>query len=405
MPAAAQADNIAYVKDHNVWIANPDGSGAHQVTLDGTAALGYTDPSQADDGTLIAAHGNEIVRLRQNGRELNRFNPPASVDSASQPIDGVPQDLAISPDGSKLAYVFYTYNCPIGVPCNARQVLQYASADGSNPGYGRLFLNNPSWVTGSRILAFGGYLHQVNFDTADGGTDDDQHWFDDKDVFAQSTDLGDGELSRQGDRLALVRGYGPETHLAFYAVTGNVTSGPPPATPEPACLTNEDEAFAGPTWSPDGKSVAFDGSDGVEVLELPNVVPGDCPGATSSRTLLPGASDPDWGPAPVAPGPRDPADPDDPSDPNDPGSLSISAPAKLKLKQAARKGIRFDVSAPSAGSIDASASVGRKQVAVGSLDVSEAGVRTVRLEPVEEDGPEAAEAEDLEAPDRGQLQA
>ena len=29
-PAAANADSIVYIKDSNVWIANPDGSGQHR---------------------------------------------------------------------------------------------------------------------------------------------------------------------------------------------------------------------------------------------------------------------------------------------------------------------------------------------------------------------------------------
>ena len=37
LPAAASADSIVFVKDANVWLAHADGSGAYQVTTDGTA--------------------------------------------------------------------------------------------------------------------------------------------------------------------------------------------------------------------------------------------------------------------------------------------------------------------------------------------------------------------------------
>ena len=37
-PTAGAASSIVYVKDSNVWIANADGSGQYQVTLDGTPA-------------------------------------------------------------------------------------------------------------------------------------------------------------------------------------------------------------------------------------------------------------------------------------------------------------------------------------------------------------------------------
>jgi hypothetical protein len=49
--AAASADSIVFVKDGNVWVASPDGSGQRQLTRDGTAGQPYRSPSQADDGT------------------------------------------------------------------------------------------------------------------------------------------------------------------------------------------------------------------------------------------------------------------------------------------------------------------------------------------------------------------
>ena len=51
---AASADSLVYTRDNNIYLANPDGSGAYQVTLDGTAGSPYSSPSQADDGTIVA---------------------------------------------------------------------------------------------------------------------------------------------------------------------------------------------------------------------------------------------------------------------------------------------------------------------------------------------------------------
>ena len=47
--AAASADSIVFVKDANVWVASPDGSGQRQLTKDGTPDHPYRSPSQADD--------------------------------------------------------------------------------------------------------------------------------------------------------------------------------------------------------------------------------------------------------------------------------------------------------------------------------------------------------------------
>ncbi len=302
----AMADSIVYEKASNIWIANPDGSGQYQVTTDGTGARPYNDPSQADDGTIVAGHGQDIVRLRQNGQVLARFDPPGTTDSAGQPIDGVPQDLSVTPDGSKVAFSYYQYGCPPGASCGARTVLLYSSSTAATPvgQYGKQFRRNASWVSNNRILAFGGYQSQVNLDSPGGGDDDDQHWFDDEDINQPPTDLGDGELSRQGDRLVALRSYGGDLHMRFYAVSGDVQGGGVPGPPAEACSSGADSSLDSPTWSHDGRTVAFAVAAGIETLPLPSVTAGYCNGAGSSRLVIPGGAEPDFGPAAVNPGPR-----------------------------------------------------------------------------------------------------
>ncbi|MBS1878815.1 MAG: PD40 domain-containing protein [Actinobacteria bacterium] len=298
--APALADSIVYAKDGNVWLANPDGSGQYQVTADGSPDHPYRSPSQADDGTIAAGFGDEIVRMRQNGEVLNRIDPPALLDSVSQPLDGPPIDVAISPDGSRIAYTMASYTCPVAAECGARTATAYTAADRLTPPQqgGTTYLRDPSWVTSSRTLQFGGYTHQVN--VHDVGAASDAHWFDDWEVVGQpaSTDLGDGELNPQGTMLALVRGYGPGATVVWYDVSGNAqTSLPPP--PSMRCATGADAGISGPTWSPDGQSLAIADPEGIWVKR----------GAANCESpapilAIPGGSQPDWGPAPVNPGPR-----------------------------------------------------------------------------------------------------
>lgn len=290
LPAAAHADSIAYVKDHNVWVAAPDGSRQHQVTRDGTTEWGYASPSQADDGTILAARGTDIVALAQNGRELGRFDPPDSRDSAGQVIGGHPVDVAVSPDGKQVAWTYYHANCPPGADCMTRYVTETSAG-------GKTFLNHPSWVADDRLLAFGGWGSQVNLAGAAGNHDSRDHWFDDRDLFGveEAQDLTDGELSRDGSRFVAVRSYGANTHLMFFKAGGLETA------PAYACNTGNEETLDSPTWSPDGRAIAFAHEEGVEVLSLPSVEP-DCPGAQSGTVVLSGASEPDWGPADVNPG-------------------------------------------------------------------------------------------------------
>jgi hypothetical protein len=300
--APAAADSIVYVKDANVWLANPDGSGQYQVTTDGTADHPYRSPSQADDGTIAVGFGDEILRMKQNGTVLNRIDPPAILNSVSDPVDGPPIDVAISPDGTRIAYTMSSYTCPTAADCGARTVSAYTAADHltAPEQSGTTYLRDPSWVTNSRTLQFGGYTHQVNF--YDVGAAADVHWFDDYDVVGQAdaTDLGDGELNRQGTRLALVRDYGPDATVVWYDVSGDALSGLP-AAPTMRCLTSADEGINGPTWSPDGESLAMADPEGIWVKRDA----GNCE-SPAPQLIVPGGSYPDWGPAPVNPGPREP---------------------------------------------------------------------------------------------------
>ena len=283
--AAASADSIVFVKDANVWVASPDGSNQRQLTRDGTADHPYRSPSQADDGTVAASYLDSIRLIRRDGTRIREVDPPALVDSVSHPMDGTPVDVALSPDGRTIAYTFVGASCPVGASCGARAATGYVTSTGAAlPG--NLYLSNPSWVGNSRTLVFGGYLHQVN--THDLGAAEDVHWFDDYEVVGQpdATDLGDGELTVQGDKLALVRGYGSDTHIAWYTTNGS-------ALPTPQCATGRLEGLYGPTWSPDGQSLAWGEPDGVWVK--PSAL--DC--TVQPSLVIPGATEPDWGPAGV----------------------------------------------------------------------------------------------------------
>ena len=69
LAAPAAADSIAYIKDANVWVAQPDGSDARALTTDG----GYSSPSQADDGTVLVVRGSKFVKLDRKGNQLATF--------------------------------------------------------------------------------------------------------------------------------------------------------------------------------------------------------------------------------------------------------------------------------------------------------------------------------------------
>lgn len=340
----AVAESIVYVKDRNVWVTAPDGSGNRQVTFDGAEYSAYLDPTQSDDGTIWAAKGEDIVKLDQQGTVMASWDPPATVDSAGGTLDGVPQDLAVTPDGRTLAFTYYRYGCPVGADCGARTTTVFSHADRPTPvaelGY-ELNLRNPEWVSNERVLLFGGRGRQVAFDRTGTGDYDATHWFDDP----GNEDLGDGELSPQGDRLAALRSYGADLHLAIFAV------GSTSQTPELACTSGSDESLSDPDWSPDGRRLAFQNAQGIEVLGLPSVTPGDCAGAQSSTLVIPGGTQPDWGPAAVQPRYEVEAD---------------VAPGTT-LGKALRKGLRLRVKTNIAGTLRGRMLVGQRKVGTGRV--------------------------------------
>lgn len=353
--AAASTGSIVYVKDHNVWLANADGTGEYQVTEDGTYEQPWRSPSQADDGTIAASHYNNIVRMKQNGQILNVIDPPALINSVSHPTDGVPVKVAISPNGKMITWSFVTYECPIGVSCGARAVTGYTAADRlTDPKkYGSSYFTDPSWIGNDRTLQSGGYGSQVNIDDL-GDPGEPVHWFDDSDYAENDTDLSDAELSPDGKRLAAVRGYGNSTHIIWYSVNGNALSGPPPAAPTPDCLTGELEGLSGPSWSPDGDALVWQEPDGLWLKS--NVGVCDSP---QPKLLIAGGSEPDWGPAAVNPGPRG-------------GTINVR-PGKAKLKSALKKGYKIQVKALAAGPVKVQLRQGKKLVATGSAKARKAG--------------------------------
>jgi hypothetical protein len=377
-PALAHADSLVFVKDSNIWLAHADGSGQYQVTTDGTADHPYRSPTQADDGTIAAGHLNDIVRLQQNGKVLNRMDPPALTNTVSHPVDGAPVDVAISPDGSKIVYTLVDVQCPTAV----------TPADPLAP-VGTAYTSQSSWVTSTRLLTFAGFLHQVN--TFDVGQQQDVHWFDDQDLAGQgnSTDLSDGEANRQGTYVATIRGYGNDRTVMWLQVRGDVAGGSRAAgtldVPDPAtgCITDKVPDLAGPTWSPSGTALAWHEAGGIQIWD--DVA--NC--GVGSHMVIPGGSEPDWGPADVNPGPPEgsgtPPAGDGTGTTRDPGGKQTSTKPKLALaktvrpKIALRRGLTLKLTGAAKGRRTVTATAAGKKVAKGVAVVGSSGNATVTL--------------------------
>ncbi len=106
-----------------------------------------------------------------------------------------------------------------------------------------------------------------------------------------------------GSASRVVRGNGEET-IALYQ-----SGGPPPADgsappkPTPTCAFTGPNGgkFVRPTWSQDGQTLAWQEGNGIWSSRIPDF--SNC-AALTSQLIVPGGTDPDFGPAAVNPGAR-----------------------------------------------------------------------------------------------------
>ena len=289
---AANADSISYVKDGNIWLTTSDGARQVQVTTTG----GYSFASQADDGTLLGLYGQRLHRLDRAGNVLADFTTPVSDvprDAAFASMG--PIDPQISPDGTKVAYGYhfnYTRHDPYcGYPggCEWGKVLigtGYSHADRTTawdePGLGRHSgWSYPSWIDNSRVLMsdVAEILNdQVWVDTVGDGQNGTP-WF----AHSNEPTVRDSEVNRQGDAVATVE----SSHRADDEIHIYTVNGPIPAARPGWCLEiSGDVAYSAPTgysspsFSPDGRSVAFD--NGIDLFVVRGLDMAGCSGAQSA---------------------------------------------------------------------------------------------------------------------------
>ena len=353
LPAVASADSIVYIDQGNVWSAEPDGSRKVQLTTGGS----WHSPTQADNGTIAAVQGTGPIQvMARDGRPLHTITTDGANRRRRHVRGSNPVQLSFSPDGTKIAYAYLAYSCPVASTCGSIQrSVFYTHADVTTATpisvYGNQHsVSNPEWVTNSRTLVFGGYGRQVAIDDLDAGDYNSKPWM------VPNGDMGDGEVSRDGKRLAVTTDYGANTKLAFFAVSGNVATEFPPAYPELSCSTTSgDEKFGDLSWSPDGSGIAYESSTGITVSRFTKFEVGDC-AAPNDFVLSATGTSPDWGrrtrrPPPTSrrwSRPRRRRTPTRSRPPSKPGAKLAIAKATAK---ALRKGLAVKVEVPAKGRV------------------------------------------------------
>ena len=161
LPLAAQADTLVFVKDGQVFVSDVDGSHARQLT---TQANGWAWPSEADDGTVVVAGGqqrvnadgtdsdgsSELYRLDQHGRQLGAPIPTFGSYSSPACPTYPPSSVRVSPDGQTIAY--WILNC--GSFDYSTYFTPASSTGLSFPHQttGQMDYINPVWLDGNTLL-------------------------------------------------------------------------------------------------------------------------------------------------------------------------------------------------------------------------------------------------------------
>ena len=289
-------------------LSTPDGSRQYQVTTAG----GYTDVSQADDGTMIALNGVRLHRLARDGTVLADFDTPVS-DTRPAPSKTFygPFDPAISPDGTKVAYTYYYMTQsqnPTLLP--ARPASTTINEGGTGYSYARspdrLGRARPRLPLGLAPPVVGRQRHDADRPTRPhlpeprhdprpdlrrrqrprqhGQELDFATWS------KGNPHVGGGDITRDKRKIAFQTGKN-DTTLTVYYVPPFPTSwrdGEPDAGSDPhVCYRYRDApggAFGVPTFSPDGSAIAWPEGDGIHVAAVPRS-PADCTldGATPTR--------------------------------------------------------------------------------------------------------------------------
>jgi hypothetical protein len=371
----APASSVVYIKDYNVWLASPDGSGQRQLTTDGFKELPYESPSQADDGTILAGRGLRFVKLDRQGNRIGALLPSILVGKPANAYAMGPFDPKISPDGHKHANWVGTWSTWFDYGTNTswsdpKDAVIWQDADsGAQLGF-TLFYQKPAWLQDSQHALLnqpGNRLAAQIVGSAVGGRHNAvTPVFTDSDSLPSgeyySQDVADAELTPSGDKFVALRGVNQET-IRFYDTRGAraVVS---------ACYLAQPVggSAADPTWAPDGNAVAWAEGDGIWSTPVGALDSPDCSWA-NPRLIIAGASQPDWGPADVTPAPPLPPAPaavepqraDAPVRP-----LVVVAPSSIKRAAFLHNGMKITVTASQPATATATLRSGRRVVVRGS---------------------------------------
>jgi WD40-like Beta Propeller Repeat len=353
---AASADSIAFLRNGDAYLATTDGSREVRLTTGRT----FNGITQSDDGRVFAVEKGVLYGYDRTGKQIG--GPTAFL-----PMN----DPDVSPDGTKLAFSYSTFD---GYRYHVRNI------DGSPAGWDDQNGDYASWIGNDLVLNTNGAGW---IETTQPGLGGWNHWFSDPDGRKH-----DNAITRATDRLVVVvrdyDGTGPWS-VAHYANSSppprDLSYGqePPGGTPQLKCQQDfGPQQPQDPSFSPDGTRIAWELGDGVHVQPVYDLSSCTQP---AGGFVIPGAKQPDWGPAdvPATTGPPPPPEPPQPP-PGDDGPLeeALVAP-KGKLSTALKKGVKVTIRCSSPCTASGDLQYKKKVVAKGKKAINGKGTLVLKF--------------------------
>jgi Calx-beta domain len=311
--------SLVYAKANNIWLSNPDGSSARQLTTDGTASRPYRDPSQSDDGNVIVAVQDRpdangfatswLYEMNRSGTLLRPAFAPTQYTTrlggaCTIPVLTSPWGVlaTVSPDGTKIAVSpeasFYDFDCG-GTFESYIYVISLAGAtvNGtiSNGSAGEN-LEQPEWIGSSRLIMYAEFANAVDY--YDLGQATAHQW-----IASSGVENAFQYPAVAGGKL-VTTGYGNNLGRALQLWT---TNGAAPTAPTLRCEIYTGTSDTGAYYAhvaPDGAAVVWmeedpgvgASTDGIWISPVGSIAGGDC-SSLQRQLLVSGGSDPFWGPA------------------------------------------------------------------------------------------------------------
>lgn len=314
VPATADAaGSILYRKSGRLYVAAPNGRHKHAIKH----SHGLSNPSQDDKGRIVGQKGIKLYRLSRRGKRLNKPITTAFRTNKIVPAFKGPFFPEVSPNGKTIVYTYsfteshFDFNCSCTVTAPSLNtsytaVNKFVSDPDKKYGHARFYFHS-SWVGNKSTVGTtpdlfdyaGNGLNSVEVDPLGGGADSYRSWFTECTSCDYSNlhkyPLDEPEFTRKQDKVVFNSGNLDDTQAGAKLFVYPLAA-PPTAIPPHFCtISGPSGRFSSPSWSPDGKSLAWADKKGIWVGKLGSLSGSEC--AVTKKLVIRGGSSPDWGKA------------------------------------------------------------------------------------------------------------